>query len=432
MIVKNSANKKVSFSIEQVRYSVLPRGETPFPDVMYPLVALAIAPFESLSVQFEDPEVMVQTLSGQYPVKKLTQITSHVKYERNPCVFKDSSGLYWLWYVRNNTLDSRNDGDVDATYYSVYYKTSADGISWSDPVAFSEELPATFSPREMSFMQDGDGVYHLFIFNGVSGSPNDDRLLHHFTSLNGATWLDVGPVSITNWASDPAQVGHGQVIFANDTFYMAFQARSNASVYFTKSEDGITWSAYETLHAADYQIPRIAYVPGEPDKIMIVSTKGTDISLSISDDDGANWASADKITYASSWDPSLVVMPSGDLMIIWAPGVGGDGQQIMISISDDAGATWGDPEAMTVGLYDSNEWWDYWPFPFVDGDDLLIFFSSEQDSQITQMDGGNIWMYKYNDFITSTNDIRNSSNSPGKSLDNVLNNLEARIVALEP
>jgi len=315
-----------------------------------------------------------------------TRLTNHPRYERNSSVFKDTAGKLWLWWCRCLTLKTRQAGDVDNAYYEIVYSTSLDGgVTWAAPYAFNQTLPALFSPRELSFNQDGTGLYWLHISNGCSGSPQSDRLMHVFTTTNGLTWTNVGPVVITGWATNPANIGHAQVIFAGSKFRMAFQQRSSNSVYYSDSADGVNFGTAVTIQAATYLIPKICFIPGTPNRILIVSTKGSAINLALSTDDGVSFTKADIITHAGAYDPCVGVSADGNLLLVFAPNIGADGQQLKYSVnSSGAGgeltsANWSTPLALTKGQDGAYEWWDYWPFLFVDGKATYIFYSSEHD-----------------------------------------------------
>ena len=358
-----------------------------------------------------------------YPMLNSNKITKNVKYERNPSIYEDTNGILYLWYVRANTLDVRTGGDVDSEMYKVYYQTSSDGgATWETPVLLPETLPVTFSPRELSFMQDDLGLYHLFISNGCNGSPSDDRLMHHFTTSDLITWTNENPIVITGWTSNPAQIGHAQVIFANSQFYMAFQQRSNSSVYFAKSADGNTWT-YVTLFTGTYLIPKICFKAGVPNKLFIVSTKGSAINLGVSIDDGATWNTSDVITHASSWDPMIMTYPNGNLLIVFAPGIGSDGQQLKSSVSTDDGVTWSDLTTLTDGKKGTYEWWDYWPFAYNNGNETYVYYSSEYDSAGRSILPGEIQVMKIDDYIVKASKVENDSSVVGDTVKDALENL---------
>ena len=341
-----------------------------------------------------------------------SQITKNIKYERNPSVYKDTNGILWLWYVRCRTLNSRTEGDVDGAYYDIYYQTSEDGgVTWNSPIQFVETLPATFSSREISWMQDNTGLYHLFISNGCSGSPSTDRLMHHFIwNSVSQIWTNMNPIVITGWASNPAQIGHAHVVYANSTFYMAFQQRSSNSVYCAKSSNGNTWT-YVTVHAVTYLIPKILYV--SPTELYIVSTSGSNINLAKSIDNGVTFTNANVITYSGSWDPMISKLPSGNLIIVWAPNVGSDGQQLMVSESVN-GVTWSLPiRTLTDGKKFTYEWWDYWPFIYSDGVGTYIYYASERNMAEKNYLSSKIWILKY-DLISYWKDLIISSFALGQ------------------
>jgi len=159
------------------------------------------------------------------------------------------------------------------------------------------------------------------------------------------------------------------------------------------------------------------------------------IWLAKSIDDGVSWSTANILGSGNAWgdwDPFIAKLPNGNLLITWCPTLGSDAQQIKSATSADDGVNWSSAIDLTSGHFGSNEWWDYWPQVLVDGDKVQIYYTTEHNSNGLEKTGGNIWMFEYGEFVAKTDGIANSSNAPGKSLTEALNDIIARIETLEP
>jgi len=373
----------------------------------------------NIEILKENSDISDIFLSPKLNTKPLTK---DIKYERNPFLFKDSSGKYWLAYVRCTTLDSRTDGDVDSALYEVYYKTSIDGIIWTAPVKFSGVFDSSFSPREICVVEDNTGDVHLFIGNGVSGSPSDKRWLYHSkTTDSGSSWSTPVAITITGWSSDPAQIGHMHVQYANSNFYLTFQQRSNMSVYFAKSANPELFGSYTTIHAATYGLPKI-FVEGTDVYIVSVKWSGPTCNLAISNNDGVNWANAD-LPYGG-YDPAITRLLNGNLGVVIAPGFGADGQKLQLFESTDNGASWGSLQDLTPnGLRETDEYWDYWPNFFRENNTDYIVYTSEDDLFGRAKQPGNIYLLKLNAYTTKDTLIKNTSSITGTTVKDALDNL---------
>jgi hypothetical protein len=331
------------------------------------------------------------------------RITTHQRYERNPCVFKDSNGKTWLFYARSQDINDRSGADVDNVPYNIYYQTSTDdGKTWTDPVLFGNEIPAGHYQREFGLVEPQAG--HLWLFVG-SGDSGDYRGLHYYKSIDGgANWSGATKVLLATTSDDPNNVlggtrmGHIDVKFFGGKFYLVYQASGGSAVYFSRSDDGATWIAPVQIYASGQMVPKMCVTAG---KIYVVSSLGAsgEIHLATSVDDGDTWTPAGYVCGSQSawtdWDPVIAKLPSGKLMIVWAPNVGSDGQQLRAVFSVDDGVNWSADDLLTMGYNAEEEWWDYWPQVVIDDSAFFIYYTSEKDYLGKEKVGADIWRIRY-------------------------------------
>lgn len=109
---------------------------------------------------------------------------------RNPFLYKDKEGKYWLFYNKKNE--------------KIFYMTSLDGLDWSDHREIENSLKG-ISPK---LYQTSDGTYWLIYAYCTNCEP---RLIGHIkrdlcyqTSTDGENW------------SDPIHIVHGGNISPRD------------------------------------------------------------------------------------------------------------------------------------------------------------------------------------------------------------------------
>ncbi|MBD3390316.1 DUF11 domain-containing protein [Candidatus Micrarchaeota archaeon] len=336
-------------------------------------------------------------------VSKPVQLTFNDSYERNPTAFMDDSGRYWVFYARGDTCTQRNGCDPDNDAYMIYYKYSDDGgTTWSPPVLLNKARPTNFNQRDLSAFEDESGTIWVFASSGDSGTCR--ALFYYTTDDGGATWSDAAGVALEGIANDSncapvsgTRMGHSHLFYSNGLIHLVYQSSGGSKIYYSSSNDsGANWSAPIEVYSSGHYVPKILESSGQ---LYIVTAKGADgqIWLANSSDDGATW-STKQIAGSNSawgdWDPTISRLPDSKLLVVWAPNIGSDGQQLKQVYSSDDGATWSDARDITAGRYGSAEWWDYWP-DILPGTNNYFFFSSEHDSTGTAYGSGNIWMYDF-------------------------------------
>ena len=196
------------------------------------------------------------------------------------------------------------DGRLHAVYYAtgtggdydIWYVTSDDdGLSWSTPLALTADSARDWFPA-LALGTDG----HLWVFWSSDRAGTDEYDIWYQSSADGgSTWGAATQLTTAAlWDYAPS----------------AMQAA-----------DGRLWVAYYSYRQQDW-----------------------DIWYQVSDDQGATWSDAVRMTDDGNWEynPDIIQLANGDIWLSWYAGklVTSD---VMGCYSSDNGATWSTPVALS-------------------------------------------------------------------------------------
>jgi len=311
--------------------------------------------------------VLLLTFAGGLPVRAdiflrpTTYITDNTNYERNASLVHDGAD-YWLFYMKADTGGVRGVAgyDPDSTRYTVYYRKSNTmaGLAGAPETELTESNatngPPTLNQRNVSAAVL-DGKTYAFVDSGVSGASGTKKLYYY--KHDAGSWSNYEQLT----GGSLSYGGHVNVCTAGDHIAIAWNG-GETSDFFTF--DGSTNDIGSTQVDIDGGImPKIAKLGSDLYAVNIGKGGGWPIQLWKSDDDGQTWTGLGQVSDLAGWDPCIFAH-QGELYVVNAPGVGSDGQKLVMACSLDGGATWSASEDLSTGGAGTEEWWDYWPIGF--------------------------------------------------------------------
>ena len=155
----------------------------------------------------------------------------------DPFVFKDSNGIYRMWYV-----------SFDSSYWKIYYATSDNGINWTkygvilDLGADGNTDNDVFYP---SVLKDSDGTYKMW----YSGYDGTHWRIYYATSPDGINWTKHGVVVDLGADEDTDDNGiyHPSVFKdSNGTYKMWYDSSDgfHRRIHYATSPDGVNWTKH--------------------------------------------------------------------------------------------------------------------------------------------------------------------------------------------
>lgn len=335
----------------------------------------------------------------EQPVSKPFQITTDPHYDRNPSLFQANDGTYWLFFARGRSpIGIRGASyDPDSDSYDIYYKTakSLPGLQKAQEIMVPGSN-SSHGQRDVAALQANDGKIWVFSSTGFGLGENQ---IYYFNYYDGS-WQ--GPVAIDIDVQQGKWIGHIDALEYDGKIWVFYDAEySLKAVYYDEGSwhgpFGIASDATLGKAIVDNGIFYVVWSYVDPD----LNIWGGYIGLSTSDDDGNSWDTYGPIASwlgATNWDPVLI-KDKNTFRLFWAPDTGIEGQFIATSKSTNPTglSSWSTPVRVTTASYGDNKWWDFWPEPYKKGrgceGSLCMFYTSERNSDGTEMIDGNIWMF---------------------------------------
>jgi len=264
---------------------------------------------------------------------RLTWTLSTTDY--SPAIAIDSSdAIHVVW-------DDHTPGGAD-----IYYKRSLDGgATWST----GKKLAWTSGNcRNPAMAIDSSDTIHIVYYDDT---PGNLELYYTRSEDGGATWSAAQRIT---WASGDSY-NPAIAIDSGDTIHVVWHdfRSGDPKVYYMKSADGgMTWSAakrlawtlgnsYDPVLDIDpfdaVQVAWVDYTPGNGE-----------IYCRRSEDGGATWNAAQRITWTldKSSQPVVAIGSSGTINVAWEESKAGN-VDIYYKGSDNGGATWSAAQRIT-------------------------------------------------------------------------------------
>jgi hypothetical protein len=309
---------------------------------------------------------------------------------------------------------------------SGYAFSTDGGISWTDGGQVPGSGPSGSIPwGDPDVKYHGGYWYYHSLFTNSSATVCR-TCLHRGTFSGGSiTWTLISyPVSSTTYFPDKPFItvdrtggSHDGNIYMSYTRFNGCPYSSYNGIYFLRSTDGgFTWSSEVNITTSSGQgsIPRVA----PNGDVYVAWYTSTAIRFRASSDQGSSWGtnrtvgSVSTVTTPPGSDrmnsfPSMDVTPAGfaragEIHVVWASNVSGDGADIVYARSTNAGVSWSSP--VTLGNTGSNR---HQFFPWVSVDPttgwVYVFWYDQRhatagNSDLTDVyyvwsvDGGQSWL----------------------------------------
>lgn len=310
--------------------------------------------------------------------------TDGPNYDRTPSVVQDGA-LTDLFFVRSQEPCNRLAGcNADNTDYDLYLKQSPNGGKDYGPdqrVAQNPDGPGNHYGRTIAATRDADG--NVLVFWASGGFAQE---------------LYVVRETATGWSEPEVVPGTGPEV-------MNVEAVNRAGQVLLYTEEGGSIHAYTydgavATHlgviAPDRSLPK-AVVDRQTGAVRLTYVQSSaypqvDVYVQTSPTGVAPGPEQKVISEpgASTWDPALGQRPNGRFELYAAPDRG-DGRQRIDETDSNDFVRWSKPHEITPGFKGGTAYWDYWPEPFVLGNKLTLYYTSER-STATQASGtGHIW-----------------------------------------
>ena len=313
--------------------------------------------------------------------------TDGPNYDRTPSVVQDGP-LTDLFFVRSQEPCNRLAGcNADNLDYDLYLKQSPNGGKDYGPavkVANNPDGPGEHYGRTIAATRAPDGTVLVFWASGGFSQPL------YVVRETGTGWSapEVVPGTLSNTVMNVEAVTRGADVLV-----------------YTEEPDGIHAYRYNgpgvtggNLVSASKNLPK-GIVDRENGTVRLTYTDATaypqvDVYVNTSAD-GQTFTGEQLVTSepgTSFWDPALAQRHNGKYELYTAPDreAGAGRQQVANQGSNDF-VRWSKPHDLTPGFKGGTEYWDYWPEPFVLGNKLTLYYTSERATDTQPTGTGHIW-----------------------------------------
>ena len=313
--------------------------------------------------------------------------TDGPNYDRTPSVVQDGA-LTDLFFVRSQQSCDRLAGcDADNSDYDLYLKQSPNGGKDYGPaqlVATNPDGPGNHYGRTIAATRAADGTVLVFWASGGFSQPL------YVVQETGTGWSAPAVVPGTN---------------SNTIMNVEALTRGSAVLLYTEEPDGIHAYQYTggaavggTLVSASKNLPK--GIVDQNGTVRLTYTDATaypqvDVYVNTSPD-GLVWPGPEQLVVsepgASHWDPVLAQRHNGKYELYTAPDrEQGAGRQQVANAGSNDFVRWSKPHDLTPGFKGGVEYWDYWPEPFVLGNKLTLYYTSERGTDTRPAGTGHIW-----------------------------------------
>jgi len=313
--------------------------------------------------------------------------TDGPNYDRTPSVVQDGT-LTDLFFVRSQAPCNRLAGcNADNTDYDLYLKQSADGgkdYGPAEKIADNPDGPGNHYGRTIAATRAPDGTVLVFWASGGFSQP-----------------LYVVRETGTGWSAPAVVTG----TLSNTVMNVEALTRGTDVLVYTEEPDGIHAYRYTgpgvvggNLVSSSKNLPK-GIVDNQNGSVRLTYTDATaypqvDVYVNTSAD-GQTFGAEQLVVSepgASYWDPALAQRHNGKYELYAAPDrEEGAGRQQVADLQSNDFVRWSKPHDLTPGFKGGTEYWDYWPEPFVLGNKLTLYYTSERATNTQPAGTGHIW-----------------------------------------
>jgi hypothetical protein len=318
--------------------------------------------------------------------------TEGSRYDRNPTLVQDGPLTYLLFarsQVPCNRLAGCNPDNLD---YDMYVKVSPDGGKTFGPAQFvapNPDGPGPFWGRTLAATVDAQGVIHVFWASGGNLGP-----LYQVIETGPGTFSPPQPV-----LGAPPLVFNVEAVTLGSDIYLYTEELGTPYGIYARRFDGATVTSGPTLVAADKNLPKaiVDNRTGGCKMTMVDASTYPDVDVyTDASPDCLNWPAPERLIVTqpgvSNWDPSLGQLPNGNYYLFFAPdGEQGAGRQRVALTKSNDFVRWSGPQIITPGYSGGVDYWDYWPEPFVRGNQLTLYYTSERGWNRVPHGTGHVW-----------------------------------------
>ena len=210
---------------------------------------LVVTPYPGSNATYENPSILVSNdgASWQVPAGLTNPIAIHTgepNLADGELYYDDVSNSLWVYYnqdyVSPGTLGYRKISD-------------GTGINWGAEQTILELPQHDLLSQAVLKINTNPTTYGMWYVNtGPGGCTGQSNVVEYRTSSDGMSWSD--PTTLTTFSIPGYQVWHPEVIYVpSKSEYWALVAAypngsgcASTSLFFAKSSDGITWTTYGT------------------------------------------------------------------------------------------------------------------------------------------------------------------------------------------
>lgn len=304
-----------------------------------------------------------KTVAFSISVEQRTPVTQGAPVHRAfPSLTRLHDGSLLICYREGSNHWGTDDSVVRST------RSSDNGATWSEPRTILQEdgwaTGAHHGPKQLvdgTLLAPAMAVQH--VENGARGNLNF-RVFNLRSHDNGRTWekRQIGPQPGWAWQNQ-----YGRLLEIDGMIWQGGGGRMESddfwrNGYFVSYDQGETWPEWHTIssHLQDEQ--DILDLPDN--RLLTMIRSGKESYRSYSSDRGKTWSPVEKLDLFGQC-PSLLLLPSGDILFAYRQVRPTASKGIGLAISADHGATWKEMDPLYVSPEGS---WDCgYPSMILDG-----------------------------------------------------------------
>ena len=317
-------------------------------------------------------------------------------YDRNPSVV-DVGDKTYLFFARSQNPCNRLAGcNADNEQYDMYVKVSPDGGKTYGPATFvaaNPDGPGDHRGRTIAATALPDGRILAFWANGGSQS----RLFVVEKAAGADTYS--APQPVTGAGEDTNDVFNVEAITRGSDviLYTEETGPDGYGVYARPYDDGSGQAGAPSVVEMNRNLPKaIVDTAGVVRMTYVDASTWPQVDVHVeSSADGLSWPEPGQPAVTedgSNWDPNLVQKPNGQFELFYAPDrqEGAGRQQIGTAKSSDF-VRWTAIADITPGFKGGTEYWDYWPEARLRGNQVVLYYTSERETDGTPNGTAHIW-----------------------------------------